>query len=133
MASHLLQDKIQVLLMFKTPYASQWLSLKFSIAPLAHPAFATLTFLLHPPIGPSLRVFALAILFCLKLFPQTATQFAPSLPSGLCSNTFLSERPSLLPSIKEQEMTAINPTIFAPPSPHLPPGTYICLLPISPY
>lgn len=131
MASHLLQDKIQVLLRFKTPCASHWLSLKlFPIVPLTHPVFATLTFLLHPPKCPSLRVFALAILFCLKLFPQKATQFAPSLPSGLCSNTFLSERPSLLPNIKEQEMTAISSTIF---SPHLPPGTYICLLHISPY
>lgn len=60
--------------MFKTPYASQWLSLKlFPYCSSRSPCFATLTFLLHPPTCPSLRVFALAILFCLKLFPQTAT------------------------------------------------------------
>lgn len=55
-----------------------------------------------------------------------------SLPLGLCSNTFSSDRASLSPTIKEQEMTAISPTMFPL---HLAPSTYVfaCLLSLSPY
>lgn len=115
-ASHLTQNKIQSFLCLK-PYmpVSGYLWNYFLLLLLS------LTLLLwHWPSCRTLQYtptqgFCTCCPLCLELLPQTAAQFAPSLPSGLCSNTFLSERPSLLPNIKEQETMAINPTIFSPP------------------
>ena len=93
----------------------------------SHSAHVTLAFLLYLQYAAP-QGFCTCCPLHLKLLPQisflTGLWFASSLPAGLCSNTFLSGRPSLLPSIKEQGTATIKPTVIFP---HLPPGTRIYL------
>lgn len=66
--------KSKVLLMPKTLHAGQWPSLKSSpIAPLTHPAFAALDFLLHAAICPSSGLLRLPF-----LLPGTLPSDSPS-------------------------------------------------------
>lgn len=117
--------------MFKTLYAGQWPSLKsFPTAPLTHPAFAALVFLLHPAICPST-----GLLYLLFILPGTLPSDSPTVCSldlfQVSVQIHPPQSPPLLNDIKRarNESNQTYHFFFL----HLPAGTYICLLPAPLY